>query len=126
MERDPGSVIDRYAIAKLKHKHGISGGVSLDVYKHALTGLQERFPNIPWHLLLDMSLVLNSLIWTAEEKIRGGDLDGDLEAVGRAAILTRNTNAARVLLGNLINKLAGYEAIEQKIDHVSMMESTEE
>jgi len=119
MERDPGSIVDRCAIARLKCEHKVDQGSSLEAYADGQADLRKRFPDIPWNLLAEMSYGLNALIWGAESRIRQGQLDDDMEAAGHAAILTRNINSVRVTLGNLINTLTGCGIIEQKADHVS-------
>ncbi len=119
MERDPGSVVDRCAIAQLKYERGVDQGSSLTAFAEGMSGLRKTFTNVPWIILSDISYGLNKLIWAEEAKIRQGQLDDDMEAAGKAAIRVREVNSIMVSLGNLINTLTGCGVIERKIDHAS-------
>ena len=119
MERDPGSILDQQSIAKLKTEHDLNYNDELKLYNEGVMELRAIHLKLPWQQLQKLFYDINSLIWEQESLIRKGDLDGDMEAAGKAAIGNRDLNRIRVGLGNLVNTLCNNRFITTKVNHGS-------
>lgn len=121
MEREPGDLIDRYSISFLKMER-IAEEASKDEHAWFSEGLEElksKHSSFDWHQLADYIYKINSLIWDLEAKLRQGQIDNDLEEIGKRAIEIRKLNSLRVGFKNIVNKLCGEGVQDIKQNHIS-------
>ncbi len=121
MNRDPGDILDRFSISFLKMER-IAEDTSKQEHNWFTEGLDElikRCPNYDWHQFANYLYKINGLIWDLEADMRKGQLDDDLEEVGKRAIEIRKLNSLRVGFKNIVNKLIGEGIQDIKQDHIS-------
>lgn len=121
MERDPGDIIDRWSIAKLK-KEKIGEDESIKEYQHFEEGIDELkkiYSNINWELASKHIYDINAAIWSLEFDLRKGKLDNNMDRCGDRSILIRGINKLRVGFKNFINDATNSGFIDIKRDHLS-------
>ena len=118
MERDPGDIIDRGSIAKLKSER-ISVMEEWEAFSVEIEILEENYPELPIKNLFDLIYKINAMIWDLEADMRQGKLDGALSEVGRRAIAIREHNNLRVQVKNIINSLTKQGFQDIKKAHIS-------
>jgi len=121
LNRDPSDILDRFSISFLKMER-IAEDVSKKEHEWFSEGLEElcqKYPAYDWHQLANYLYKVNGLIWDLEADMRKGQLDNDLEEVGKRAIEIRRLNSLRVGFKNIINKLVGEGVLDIKQDHIS-------
>ena len=107
LTRDVGDILDRFSISILKDAR-ISTRTTHKEFKQYERGFEDlllEFAND--HTTLNNTLRrltdLNTIIWDLESAVRQGQLDDDVEEVGRRAIAIRQTNALRIATCNEVN-----------------------
>lgn len=125
VKRDPGDIIDRLSIARLKVER-IKESENKKEFEYFKTGLDELVEeyrntsnNINWYSASDYIYDINSIIWRLESDLRRGNLDHDMRACGDRAVLIREVNKLRVNFKNFINNMVGEGFIDKKKDHLS-------
>jgi len=118
VERDPGDIIDRGSIAKLKSER-ISVMEEWEAFSVEIEILEENYPELPIKNLFDLIYKINAMIWDLEADMRQGKLDGALSEVGRRAIAIREHNNLRVQVKNIINSLTKQGFQDIKKAHIS-------
>ncbi len=118
MEMDPASLLDRWAIAKLKK---VKGGhdIEFEYFKNALPELKEKYPIYDWDQFGKFLYQIGRYLWELESAIRKGVIDDKVDEIGRRAIMVRKFNSLRSDFKNIVNKLVGFDLQEKKIDHLS-------
>jgi hypothetical protein len=121
MERDPGDILDRGSIAKLKHERirNPENDKEWIAFEKELKILIKKYPNLFINDLFELLYSINSFIWEKESDMRQGKLDGILYEVGIRAIEIRKLNNFRISIKNLINKLTESGFIDIKHNHLS-------
>jgi len=109
-------LIDRYAIALLKHNKTQANLDELNFYKNQLStydmaGVDEELANL---------YSIHSQIWSLESELKSGTENNlELAEIGRRAIEIRNWNNKRINIKNNIAKKLGCSVREIKKDHLS-------
>jgi hypothetical protein len=121
MERDTGDILDRGAIAKLKHERirDPENDREWEAFKIELNILYNKFPQLEIETFFKLLYDINAFIWEKEADMRQGKLDGVLYEVGIRAIEIRKLNNLRVGVKNLVNKLTNSGFIDIKKNHLS-------
>lgn len=120
-ERDAADVLDRYSISFLKMER-IKEQAGKDEHAWLSEGLEElksKYPDIDWEQAANYLYKINGFIWDLEAELRQGQIDNELEEVGKRAIGIRKLNSLRVGFKNIINKLVGEGVQDVKQNHVS-------
>jgi len=140
MLRDPGDILDRWSIAKLKferigteEKHK-----EYNAFSNGLKEVKEKYPNINWNQFATLMYTINDCIWQLEAGQKGGKLSLPnphyifdemnkkiLVHMGIESILIKNINAIRIEFKNIINSLTGEGFQEIKKNHLSEIEELE-
>jgi len=121
MERDCGDIIDRGAIAQLKHERigNDENNKEYKAFKQEIDLVISKYPDIPISKFFNLLIKINAMIWDLESDLRKGKLDGALSEVGRRAIEIRKHNNLRVQVKNIVNELTKTGFIDIKSDHLS-------
>lgn len=122
MERDPGDIIDRAAIAYLKDTRIGNSDTQKEwlLFLDGLSELEEKFADkIDVSKYFKKMLDIHKKIWDLESAVRQGKLDKNIMEVGRRAIEIRDWNKKRIEIKNKFNKLTGFDIAEVKKDHAS-------
>ena len=121
MERDPGDILDRGAIAKLKNERigDAENNREWNAFQAELEILDKKYPLIFIMNFFKLLYDINAFIWEKESDMRQGKLDGVLYEVGIRAIEIRKLNNLRVGVKNLVNKLTNSGFQDIKRSHLS-------
>lgn len=121
MERDTGDILDRGAIAKLKHERirDPENDKEWKAFQEEIARLETTYPSLLISDFFKLLYDINAFIWEKEADMRQGKLDGVLYEVGIRAIEIRKLNNLRVGVKNLVNKLTNSGFIDIKKDHLS-------
>ena len=109
-------LVDRYAIAKLKHfKTGVNQ-IEVDFYKEQLKSYDLAAVSSE----IDELYKIHEVIWSLESELKTGrEQELPLEEIGRRAILIRDWNNKRIILKNKIAETLNCPVREIKQDHLS-------
>jgi hypothetical protein len=111
-------LVDRFCIAKLKHKKTQGANqAELDFYN-------QQLQNYDLGLIrpqLDELYQVHSQIWALEAELKSGrEHELELSEIGRRAVLIRNWNHRRIELKNIMADILGQKEIKEiKQDHLS-------
>src|SRR3990172_4631305 len=121
MDKTTAEVLDGYSIAYLKSERIPSEDTMKNYkrYQEAIEEIKTDYKFINWDVVIKSFIEVNSTIWKYEAEIRQGLLDGDLEEIGRRAVLIREFNQLRVGLGNIVSIFLNEGMLNYKKDHVS-------
>jgi len=134
MVRDPGDIIDRWSISKLKAERigSAENKREHEAFSNALGELISKNKNIEWDKITKLMYSINDFIWQFESGLKSGKeklenphyiLDElnerALANIGAATIIIRNFNHLRVEFKNLINGMLKTGFQDKKENHLS-------
>ena len=110
-------IVDRYAIAVVKHKK--TSGANQEELDFYLKQMRKVNINPQNNLVLDL-IAHHEYVWNLEDDFKKCRVDNlPLEEIGRRALHIRDVGFKRVDLKNALAALAGDPVREIKQDHIS-------
>lgn len=110
-------IVDRYAIAVVKHEK--TQGANSQELAFYLAQMENANIN-PCHQLVVDLIAHHAYVWSLEDEFKKGRIDNlPLEEIGRRALHIRDVGHIRTKLKNAIAELAGDSVREIKQDHIS-------
>jgi len=109
-------LIDRLAIAEVKHEKTLKNQAEVDWYRISFAKFDFESVKNDYELLKD----IHRKIWSLEAELKSNNEHLlSLEEIGRRAIEIRNHNRTRIELKNSIASKLSCEIREFKADHLS-------